>query len=114
MARIPVSDLSRYLLQGHIRTTGCLCTRSRALPSFVSHSRSLQTSSRLENVTSSQDNAAASKTAPAVPLRKQLKDQAKALKASGKKKKAKADNQTVPGWELTVGIEIHAQLNTPR
>jgi aspartyl-tRNA(Asn)/glutamyl-tRNA(Gln) amidotransferase subunit B len=49
-----------------------------------------------------------------VPLRKQLKDQAKALKALGKKKKAKADNQTVPGWELTVGIEIHAQLNTPR
>lgn len=51
---------------------------------------------------------------PPVPLRKQLKDQAKALKAAGKKKKAKADNQTVPGWELTVGIEIHAQLNTPR
>jgi aspartyl-tRNA(Asn)/glutamyl-tRNA(Gln) amidotransferase subunit B len=43
-----------------------------------------------------------------------LKDQAKALKASGKKKKKNADNQTVPGWELTVGIEIHAQLNTPR
>jgi aspartyl-tRNA(Asn)/glutamyl-tRNA(Gln) amidotransferase subunit B len=43
-----------------------------------------------------------------------LKDQAKALKASGQKKKKNADNQTVPGWELTVGIEIHAQLNTPR
>jgi aspartyl-tRNA(Asn)/glutamyl-tRNA(Gln) amidotransferase subunit B len=52
--------------------------------------------------------------ASTVPLRKQLKDQAKALKAAGKKKKAKVDNQTVPGWELTVGIEIHAQLNTPR
>jgi aspartyl-tRNA(Asn)/glutamyl-tRNA(Gln) amidotransferase subunit B len=43
-----------------------------------------------------------------------LKDQAKALKASGKKKKKNADNQTAPGWELTVGIEIHAQLNTSR
>jgi aspartyl-tRNA(Asn)/glutamyl-tRNA(Gln) amidotransferase subunit B len=43
-----------------------------------------------------------------------LKDQAKALKASGKKKKKNVDNQTVPGWELTVGIEIHAQLNTSR
>jgi aspartyl-tRNA(Asn)/glutamyl-tRNA(Gln) amidotransferase subunit B len=49
---------------------------------------------------------------PAVPFRKQLKDQNKALKASGNKKKKNADNQTVPGWELTVGIEIHAQLNT--
>lgn len=49
-----------------------------------------------------------------MPIRKQLKDQAKALKALGKKKKAKADNQTVPGWELTVGIEVHAQLNTAR
>ena len=49
-----------------------------------------------------------------MPLRKQLKEQAKALKAAGRKKKAKADNQTVTGWELTVGIEIHAQLNTAR
>ena len=47
------------------------------------------------------------------PLRKQLKDAAKQAKASGKNKKKKnAHNQTVPGWELTVGIEIHAQLNT--
>jgi aspartyl-tRNA(Asn)/glutamyl-tRNA(Gln) amidotransferase subunit B len=51
---------------------------------------------------------------PVTPLRKQLKEQAKALKASGTKKKRNADNQTVPGWELTVGIEIHAQLNTAR
>ncbi|KAB5575350.1 amidotransferase-like protein [Coniochaeta sp. 2T2.1] len=114
MARIPVSALSRYLLQGQIRRTGCLCAAPRALSSFVSQTRSLQTSTRLENVTSSQNNAAASKSAPPVPLRRQLKDQAKALKASGTKKKANADNQTVPGWELTVGIEIHAQLNTPR
>jgi aspartyl-tRNA(Asn)/glutamyl-tRNA(Gln) amidotransferase subunit B len=49
-----------------------------------------------------------------VPLRKQLKEQARALKGSGKKKKPKVDNQTIPGWELTVGIEIHAQLNTAR
>lgn len=53
-------------------------------------------------------------SAPIIPLRKQLKEQAKALKAAGKKKKAKSDNQIVPGWELTVGIEIHAQLNTAR
>lgn len=53
---------------------------------------------------------------PVTPFRKQQKEQAKALKASGNKhkKKKNADNQTVPGWELTVGIEIHAQLNTAR
>ncbi|KAL2210925.1 Glutamyl-tRNA amidotransferase subunit B, mitochondrial [Sarocladium strictum] len=30
------------------------------------------------------------------------------------KHKSKSDSQTVDGWELTVGIEIHAQLNTAR
>ncbi|POR36958.1 Glutamyl-tRNA(Gln) amidotransferase subunit B, mitochondrial [Tolypocladium paradoxum] len=50
---------------------------------------------------------------PAVPLRKQLKDEAKQAKKQGKKK-SKADSQTVDGWELTVGIEIHAQLNSSR
>lgn len=49
----------------------------------------------------------------AVPLRKQLKDQAKEAKKQGKKK-SKGDSQAVDGWELTVGIEIHAQLNTSR
>ncbi|KAK7753342.1 hypothetical protein SLS62_004632 [Diatrype stigma] len=49
-----------------------------------------------------------------VPLRKQLKDEAKRQKAAGKKKKKNANNQVVDGWELTVGIEIHAQLNTAR
>lgn len=42
-----------------------------------------------------------------VPLRKQLKAGAKA-----NKKVASSRKQTIPGWELTVGIEIHAQLNT--
>ncbi|KAJ2974289.1 hypothetical protein NQ176_g6139 [Zarea fungicola] len=50
--------------------------------------------------------------APAAPnFRKKLKDEAKLAKKQGKKR-AKSDNQTVDGWELTVGIEIHAQLNT--
>ncbi|KAK6952726.1 hypothetical protein Daesc_005020 [Daldinia eschscholtzii] len=49
-----------------------------------------------------------------VPLRKQLKDEAKKQKALGKKKKKNVNNQVVDGWELTVGIEIHAQLNTAR
>lgn len=46
-----------------------------------------------------------------VPLRKQLREEAKKAKKQGKNK-SKGDAQTVEGWELTVGIEIHAQLNT--
>lgn len=46
------------------------------------------------------------------PLRKKLKNIGKALKASGHKKIPNSSRQHVSGWELTVGIEIHAQLNT--
>ncbi|KAG6355119.1 hypothetical protein INS49_004200 [Diaporthe citri] len=45
------------------------------------------------------------------PLRKKLKKIGKALKTSGHKKPSNSSRQIVPGWELTVGIEIHAQLN---
>jgi aspartyl-tRNA(Asn)/glutamyl-tRNA(Gln) amidotransferase subunit B len=121
MSRISTAELGRYLLTGHLSRRGCLHARlPRISPSaafrpptsqrrpFGSHSTSLETSTAVPH------NAAAAPVTPVTPLRKQLKDQAKALKASGKKKKKNADNQTVPGWELTVGIEIHAQLNTAR
>jgi len=48
------------------------------------------------------------------PLRKLLKEEAKARKAAGYRKPKDSEIQAVPGWELTVGIEIHAQLNTAR
>ena len=52
-----------------------------------------------------------------VPLRKQLKDEARQRRLTGDStqerlraiRKEKAKN-----WELTVGIEVHAQLNTER
>ena len=53
----------------------------------------------------------------AVPLRKHLKDEAKRKKAEakaingGQQKKQKIDPR-LEKWELTVGIEIHAELNT--
>lgn len=50
----------------------------------------------------------------AIPFRKQIKDDAKRRKAEGTGKVAKVDNQNLEKWELTVGIEIHAQLNTKR
>lgn len=52
----------------------------------------------------------------AVPLRKHLKDEAKRKKAEAKasnnaNKKQKLDPR-LEKWELTVGIEVHAELNT--
>lgn len=48
-----------------------------------------------------------------IPLRKQLKDAAKAKKLAGPEKLQRSTgNRKLEEWELTVGIEIHAQLNT--
>ncbi|KAI4718399.1 hypothetical protein E4T48_05436 [Aureobasidium sp. EXF-10727] len=50
----------------------------------------------------------------AVPLRKQLKEEAKQRKKSAKAA-GKGDNRVnalLDKWELTVGIEVHAELNT--
>lgn len=52
-----------------------------------------------------------------VPFRKQLKDEAKQRRAAGEKANRDTDRskaRNLDGWELTVGIEIHAQLNTDR
>ncbi|KAJ5888035.1 hypothetical protein N7495_008076 [Penicillium taxi] len=46
-----------------------------------------------------------------VPLRKQLKQDAKALKLQ-KKQRKENEEESRQTWELTVGVEIHAQLNT--
>jgi aspartyl-tRNA(Asn)/glutamyl-tRNA(Gln) amidotransferase subunit B len=62
---------------------------------------------------SGQEAVATSPKAETVHFRKKLKDEAKLAKKQGGKK-AKRDSQVVDGWELTVGIEIHAQLNTSR
>ncbi|KAJ5293885.1 hypothetical protein PENANT_c002G00464 [Penicillium antarcticum] len=46
-----------------------------------------------------------------VPLRKQLKQDAKALR-SHKKQRKESEEASRQEWELTVGVEIHAQLDT--
>ena len=58
-------------------------------------------------------------TGPAdtVPLRKQLKDEAKQKRAAGlvvSRTARRATTSKLEAWELTVGIEVHAQLNTER
>ncbi|KZZ94570.1 aspartyl/glutamyl-tRNA(Asn/Gln) amidotransferase subunit B [Ascosphaera apis ARSEF 7405] len=47
-----------------------------------------------------------------VPLRKQLKSEAKAKKAAKRNNGSTKKGEVQTGWELTVGIEVHAQLNT--
>lgn len=46
-----------------------------------------------------------------IPLRKQLKQDAKPSKAR-KRETKKKEEESRQQWELTVGIEIHAQLDT--
>jgi aspartyl-tRNA(Asn)/glutamyl-tRNA(Gln) amidotransferase subunit B len=68
----------------------------------ILHVRSLQTATVSEQVT---------------PFRKQLKDEAKKKRQEGsgkKSRKSKAKDPRLEKWELTVGIEIHAELNTTR
>ncbi|KAK3346866.1 amidotransferase-like protein [Lasiosphaeria hispida] len=108
MARIPTVDLTSYLLGGQLSRHGCLRVGRASFPSRAAIGQTRRFSSPIQGSPSTPTSN------PPVPLRKQLKDQARALKTSGYKKKKKTDNQTVPGWELTVGIEIHAQLNTAR
>lgn len=50
-----------------------------------------------------------------VSFRKQLKDEARARKAQGDQHRNRSLESNVNSeWELTVGIEIHAQLNSDR
>lgn len=62
---------------------------------FFDSSRALQTSAPTDRV----------------PLRKQLKQDAKGLKAQ-KKLRKETEEASRQKWELTVGVEIHAQLDT--
>jgi hypothetical protein len=59
----------------------------------------------------------ATQATPITPLRKQLKDEARAKRvaeADGHSEISLAGQEKLKNWELTVGIEIHAQLNTAK
>lgn len=49
-----------------------------------------------------------------IPFRKFLKDEAKRRRVLSEKKRNGDDAPCSDRWELTVGIEVHAQLNTDR
>ncbi|KAI1478728.1 GatB/GatE catalytic domain-containing protein [Daldinia eschscholtzii] len=118
MPRLRIATLSRYLLDGQFYTRGCLKYRARTIPGAIQNSIWSTTlwSSQVRAVHTETTSPLLNNTPSPVhvPLRKQLKDEAKKQKALGKKKKKNVNNQVVDGWELTVGIEIHAQLNTAR
>ena len=79
------------------------CILSRNAAGSRRWSRSLTTSSNRQEE-------------PVVPLRKQLKDEAKQKKKDARAGvvTANAADPAIADWELTVGIEIHAELNTAR
>ncbi|GAO17720.1 hypothetical protein UVI_02033220 [Ustilaginoidea virens] len=109
-----MSQVEKYLLNGILSQRGCLAircfkpTRGMTLPSLYLAPGQFRTAS------STRAAGTPAAAPPAVPLRKQLKEEARLGKKQDKKNKPKSASQTVHGWELTVGIEIHAQLNTAR
>ncbi|CAG8971051.1 hypothetical protein HYALB_00005289 [Hymenoscyphus albidus] len=104
MARLAPGVLRRYLLGGQLPSGGYL-NRLRTVQRLPAISKRYHETQTTPEVTAH---------SAAIPFRKQLKDDAKSRKAEGTSKIAKVNNQTLEKWELTVGIEIHAQLNTKR
>jgi aspartyl-tRNA(Asn)/glutamyl-tRNA(Gln) amidotransferase subunit B len=115
MARISPNVLRRYLLAGKVPVGGCLRHIKTVGLGAVSGSRGYTTTRAQQTHTETvHSEFLPTKGFPAVPLRKQLKDEAKKRKAENRGGKSKKSNQKLDDWELTVGIEIHAQLNTER
>ncbi|KAK1976251.1 PET112 family protein [Colletotrichum cereale] len=119
MTRIPTRDLSRYLLRGQLSRHGCLTAArapysrlpARPVPAWSPVARLRESRAAYATIQAAATHA----EAPPVPLRKKLKEEKKQLKKEARNQKQfKGSNQAVEGWELTVGIEIHAQLNTAR
>lgn len=106
MPRFAPSVLRNYLFAGQIPNRECLRLRQTAqsLYSIRSHA-TRRNHTYTEQIRSTPD---------VTPFRKQLKDEAKRKKAEGTKGIRKIDPEVLKNWELTVGIEIHAQLNTAR
>ena len=109
MPRIAPSVLRRYLFGGQLPAGGCL--RQPRYCRLAAPSISAKRYHGTQPPNTSTDSALPETT---IPFRKQLKDETKKRKAEGTGKKSKQDNQKLENWELTVGIEIHAQLNTER
>lgn len=114
MSRIPPRLVNAYIFGSNIRANNCLSRRTPRLSAVTapSASRHLTSTPRpLQELENSSTTASVSGAEP-VPLRKQIKEEIKRRKADKRTQPAQANKESLEDWELTIGIEIHAQLNT--
>ncbi len=114
MSRIPPRLVNAYIFGGRISARNCLFAspaRSAPIPS-ASRYRHLATTSVRRTVHDEAAITAPSAAAEPVPLRKQIKEEIQRRKSDKKTQPKPADRESLDDWELTVGIEVHAQLNT--
>ncbi|KFY71557.1 hypothetical protein V499_08255 [Pseudogymnoascus sp. VKM F-103] len=113
MPRIPPRLIQSYIFGGSIRSHQCLRPSRTATASLL---RPLHTSPARHSPGVEPPSPNDAGDEPYVPLRKQIKDELKRRKAAARDPSSSPPNasaERLPDWELTVGIEIHAQLNTP-
>ncbi|KAL8822294.1 MAG: hypothetical protein Q9191_006968 [Dirinaria sp. TL-2023a] len=93
-----------------LRTLSTACYVKRSGWSLISKSQRWSLENR-------QALATAATPGPEVPFRKQLKDEARQRRLTGDSTHEtlrKTRKEKAKSWQLTVGIEVHAQLNTER
>ncbi|KAK4955251.1 hypothetical protein LTR10_007446 [Elasticomyces elasticus] len=99
-----------------LRTAPVHLTRALQTPSFTT-ARSLRPCIVAKWLHSRRLTTASSRTQEVIPLRKHLKEETKRKKAEARQdgnalRKKQTSDPRLEKWELTVGIEIHAELNT--
>jgi hypothetical protein len=112
--------MPRWILQSaRFSTLNSDCGRV-SLASIASRKVGMQATKRLAATSCYHFSSSASycsQTSEYIPLRKQLKDEARAKRLDRLEDKTRQSTTSpakVSEWKLTVGIEIHAQLNTAR
>jgi aspartyl-tRNA(Asn)/glutamyl-tRNA(Gln) amidotransferase subunit B len=116
MARISSHTLNAYVFGGRIISRHCLRIRhARPRAAYTSYEQSqipITRARQLHTEPIPEPPITPPPPPSAQPLRKQLKEDARRLKSQDAPPKLTLESH--PDWELTVGIEIHAQLNTNR
>lgn len=103
------SDTSQMLRLWYSRYLASACLRCR--PLLISEQPAARLYQPLLRRTVNTD-ANVQRPNDFVPLRKQLKEEAKRAKTQSRNGRGKKQVAANDQWELTVGIEIHAQLNS--
>jgi aspartyl-tRNA(Asn)/glutamyl-tRNA(Gln) amidotransferase subunit B len=119
MARIAPRILTDYLFFGRVPSRGCLRAAHPQRRLALTSPHPLTQSNSLHTLHTQPDAVVSTSGVEdtTVAFRKQLKDEAKKRKAAEGPRaanQAKSSAEYNENWELTVGVEIHAQLNTAR